>query len=440
LSAKRAGVTRKDFLRGLGVAGAGGVIVGGAGGFFARSAQASSAEASTGGDTKTPILIGSGVPITGPYAGDGEMMLRGQQLAVAEINAAGGLVGRPLQLSILDTQSQQPDVMKNVFEKFVSQNVAAIFAPFVTVSSVEFPVAAQGGMPTFHVNTWHGNVDFVREHGIKNIFQGDPSEAWYGPGLKVLIDQLISSGAWTPAAKTMAIVTSNDPYSLHIATTFQQGMQKAGWTSAMFQQFTVPQADWSAVLVQIRQKKPGIVFFSDYAAGDEASFIKQFVQDPTPSLVYQQYAPSVPQYLQLAGSAANGVLWSTVVGILQDDPVADPFQAAFQARFNAPAGFSNAGDQYDLVHLWAQAAGAVGDPFDFPRVNQAIKGTRYRGVCGAYHFPDDGLTCYPYPDATKDPSLGMAHLTFQIQDGKQVLISPDPYTTGSFQLPPWLKK
>ena len=32
----------------------------------------------------------------------------------------------------------------------------------------------------------------------------------------------------------------------------------------------------------------------------------------------------------------------------------------------------------------------------------------------------------------------MAHLTFQIQDGKQVLISPDPYTTGQFQLPEWL--
>jgi branched-chain amino acid transport system substrate-binding protein len=39
-----------------------------------------------------------------------------------------------------------------------------------------------------------------------------------------------------------------------------------------------------------------------------------------------------------------------------------------------------------------------------------------------------------------DPSLGMPHLTFQIQNGKQVLISPDPYAIGSFQLPSWLKK
>jgi branched-chain amino acid transport system substrate-binding protein len=129
-----------------------------------------------------------------------------------------------------------------------------------------------------------------------------------------------------------------------------------------------------------------------------------------------------------------------VVGILQNDPIADPFNAAFQAKFNAPAGFSNAGDQYDLVHLWAQAVSEAGDPHDFAKVNKIVKGTVYRGVCGTYSFPDDYLTCYPYPDHTKDPSLGMAHLTFQIQNGKQVLISPEPYATGSFQLPGWLKK
>jgi branched-chain amino acid transport system substrate-binding protein len=435
----RAGVTRKTFLRGLGAAGAGGLVVGAGAGFAGGSAGASSGGSSRA-SSKKPIVIGSGSPVTGIYAGDGQMMVRGQQLAVAEINAAGGVLGRPLRLSVLDTQAQQPDVMKTVFQKFVSQGVAAVFAGFCTYSSVEFPVVAQAKIPTFHVNTWHGNVDFVKAHGITNIFQGDPSETWYGPGFAGLLGNLIKTKAWTPSAKTMAIVTSNDPYSLNIAKTFQATMVSSGWKTTMFQQFTAPQADWSAVLVNIRNTPPGIVFFSDYAAGDEASFIKQFRQSPTRSLVYQQYAPSIPQYLQLAGSAADGVLWSTVIGILQQDPVADPFQAAFQRKFNASPGFSNAGDQYDLVHLWAQAASAAGDPYDFAAVNKIIKNTVYRGTCGSYRFPDSYLTCYPYPDATKDPSLGIPHLTFQIQNGKQVLVSPQPYATGGFQLPPWLKK
>lgn len=44
----------------------------------------------------------------------------------------------------------------------------------------------------------------------------------------------------------------------------------------------------------------------------------------------------------------------------------------------------------------------------------------------------------PFPDVVSDPSLGMPHLTYQIQDGKQVLISPAPYTGGDFKLPSWM--
>ena len=217
-------------------------------------------------------------------------------------------------------------------------------------------------------------------------------------------------------------------------------MEAQGWTTTMFQEFTVPQADWGALLVKIRQNPPGIVFFSDYAAADEASFIKQFRQSPTPSLVYQQYAPSIPQYLDLAGDAANGVLWATVVGLLAGDARAKAFADRFNTSYGSPPGFSNAGDQYDLVHLWAENAAIAGDPYDFATVNKLVANTVYRGVCGAYSFLPGTLTCYPYPDDTPDPSLGMPHLTFQIQNGQQVLISPDPYTTGKFQLPDWLKK
>ncbi len=190
--------------------------------------------------------------------------------------------------------------------------------------------------------------------------------------------------------------------------------------------------------MKIRDSNPDVIVFSDYAAGDEAAFIKQFAQNPTKSLVYQQYAPSIPQYLQLAGSSANGVIWSTTVGILQNDPVAQPFIDKFTQKFGSGPGFSNAGDQYDLVKIWAQAVGVAGDPYDFQKVTNYVKATPYRGVCGAYSFNRTGLTCTPYPDDTLDPSIGMPHLTFQIQDGKQVLISPDPYTTGTYQAPPWL--
>ncbi|MBI3647827.1 MAG: branched-chain amino acid ABC transporter substrate-binding protein [Actinobacteria bacterium] len=434
------GLSRRKFLQGATTAGVGGLVVGGAGGFVAGRGSKSSTNTTGGtGASTEPILIGSASPVTGPFASDGQQMVRGQQLAIDEINANGGLLGRQLKLQVLDSKAQEPDVMKNVLQKLVSQNVAAIFAGFTTYTSVEFPIVAQAGMPMFHVNTWHGNVEYVQQNNITNIFQGDPSETSYGSGFITLVNQFIDSGAWTPSSKSTYVVTSNDPYSLAIAKAFKAGMEKQCWKTLGFEQYTVPQADYGGQLVKIRNNPPGIVFFSSYAPGDEASFIKQFAESPTPSLVYEQYAPSIPEYLDLAKDAANGVLWSTVVGVLAGDDRAKAFIDKFTQKFSRPPGFSNAGDQYDLVHLWAEAAAVAGDPFDFAKVNAAVANTVYRGTCGAYSFLPGTLTCYPYPDETLDPSLGMAHLTFQIQNGEQVLISPDPYTTGKFELPSWLR-
>ncbi|MGZ4431107.1 MAG: ABC transporter substrate-binding protein, partial [Gaiellales bacterium] len=340
------GMSRKSFLQGTAGAGAAGLIVGGGAGYAIGNSGSSSAPSGGGGGSKSKgtLKVGSASPITGPFAGDGEQMIRGQELAIEELNAAGGVAGYQLELVKLDSKDQSPDVMKTVLQNLVSQNVAAVFMPFCSYTSVEFPIVAQKKVPTFHVNTWHGNVDWVAQNNATNIFQGDPSELSYGAGIVSVMDTLTSSGKWTPSKKTAYVVTSNDPYSLNIAKSFQSTITKQGWKVVGFDQFTVPQANWGGVLVKIRDANPGVIVFSDYAAGDEAAFIKQFAQNPTKSLIYQQYAPSIPQYLQLAGSAANGVIWSTVVGILQNDPVAQPFIDKFTAKYGSGPGFSNAGD------------------------------------------------------------------------------------------------
>ena len=207
-------------------------------------------------------------------------MSRGQELAVDEINAAGGVAGYQLELVKVDTQAQQPDVMKTVLQNLVSQNVAAVFMPFCSYTSVEFPIVADKKIPTFHVNTWHGNVDWVAQNNATNIFQGDPSELSYGSGIVAVMNALIADGSWTPSKKTAYVVTSNDPYSLNIAKSFQSSVQKQGWQVVGFDQFTAPQANWGGVLVKIRDANPGMIVFSDYAAGDEAAFMKQFAQQP----------------------------------------------------------------------------------------------------------------------------------------------------------------
>lgn len=430
-------VTRRQFVGGAGAAGLGGLIVGGAGGYFGGHASAG-ADDGKQATSREPVTIGYLVPVTGPGAADGQEMLRGVRLALAQLNASGGVAGHEIKLSVLDAKDQSPNVMSNAMRKFVSERVAAIFSPFLTTTSAELPIPGEAGVVLLHNNTLQANVDFAIEHGYKNIFQCCPSETWYGPGFVDVLDQLEKQKQFSPRHHTAAIVTATDGFSLSIANGLRKVLQKRNWKIVQFDKYTSPQTDWGGTLARLRQNEPDIFFQSDYYAGNEASLIKQFRAAPTRSLVYQLYAPSVPQYRELSGSASDGVLWATVSGSIFTDDVGKRFVKEYVKEYNHQPGASNAGGQYDRVMLWALAAGLAQDVNDWDEVGDNVRRLIYRGINGAHKMGPTAQTCFPYPTKFNDSSLGMPTLTYQIQNGKQVVISPDPYTTGNFKTPAWL--
>ncbi|UOQ57512.1 ABC transporter substrate-binding protein [Leucobacter allii] len=432
---KRKRITRRDLVRTAGLTGLIGIAAGGAGGYFAAPRGGASATAGGGGTIKFGLVA----PVTGPYSGDGQEMERGAKLAIEDINAAGGVLGREVELVVGDVGDQAPENFIQVAERLVSrEKVAAASGGYTTTTSVEFPTYAEGGVPLFHTNTLQANSDYVAEHGITNIFQCCPTEPWYASGFLQLMTDWIDSGAWTPSSQTAAVIASNDSYSISIATVMMDGLKELGWDITMYEEVSVPYADWGPQLSKIRNDPPGLIFVTDYLAGDLASFAKQFATAPTPSLLYQQYGPSVPEYLELAGDAADGVIWSTTIGTLPDD-IGTRFRERYLDAFGTEAGLSQSGAQYDILRMWAQAASRAGDPYDSDKVSAAMKGLTFRGVVGTYRFAEEDLTAIPYPDAVNDPSLGMPHLTYQIQQQEQVLISPEPYINGAFELPGWLR-
>jgi branched-chain amino acid transport system substrate-binding protein len=327
--------------------------------------------------------------------------------------------------------------MVNAARRLTNEGVSAVFSGYTSTTSAEFDVYAQYGAPMFHLNTFQPNADYVADNAITNIYHSCPTEVWYGPGFIQFMQRLIDGGLWEPSAESAAIVTSNDPYSISIADTVAADLEDLGWDVPVHEQVTAPLTEWGPVLAKIRQNPPGLIFHADYIPGDLASFQQQFRSDPTPSLMYQQYGPSIPEYLELAGTDADGVIWSTVIGTLPDE-IGQAFKDTYQEKYGAAAGLSQAGGQYDLVHVWAQSAAMAGDPSNFEAVNENLKRLLYRGVSGTYRYKPKELTAIPYPDAVNDPSLGMPHLTFQIQSQEQVLIDPVPYSQGEFQLPEWL--
>src|SRR3954469_668144 len=278
-------VNRRQLVTGMGAATFGGLIAGGAGGFF--GGRSTESEAATG-QRGEPLKIGVLAPVTGAAAADGQEMVRGIKLGVAEVNAGGGVGGRPLRVELLDAKDQTPEIMTSAMRKFVADRVAVVYAPFLTYTNVETPIVGRAKIPLFHVNTFQGNVDFAVKSGYRNIFQLCPSEIWYASGFIDVMQRLIDGGKFKPRNKTVSIVSSNDAYSISIARTFRKDVTGLGWKVIQFDTYTVPQSEWGSTLARLRGRDPDVVFHWDYCVGDEASFIKQFAEAPSRSLVYQQ--------------------------------------------------------------------------------------------------------------------------------------------------------
>jgi branched-chain amino acid transport system substrate-binding protein len=431
------GLTRREILQ-RSIFGAGGLVVGGAGGFMLGNA--------TGDD---PAFIGSAVsgepirvvgifPLTGVVAADGQEMRNGTVMAIDEINEAGGVLGRPLEYIEIDDGDSFTDDIVNAFRRAVdTENPDVIVSGYHLATGPEFDIVADAGVLYYNLNTQTAWVDLYQSDPERywGIFQVDPTEAWYGIGFARWIDELIDSGQFS-GAKRAAILGADDPYGSSITRFFEETMGELGWEVTGKETFTPGEvADWGPLLSRVRRDDVSILFTTTFSPADNAAMAQQFVENPMPAVLYQQYGPSVPEYLDLAGAAAEGVIWSTVLGRLPDRLGMD-WVSRYEAKFGETPGFANAPGNYDLIYTWAKGVIGAGTADDYEAVARATEDVIHRGITGGISFEDHaGLQ---YPHQTPDPTLGQSQIIVQIQGGEHVTIFPEPYTNGEFQTPPWV--
>ncbi|HEY1319410.1 MAG TPA: ABC transporter substrate-binding protein, partial [Streptosporangiaceae bacterium] len=210
--------------------------------------------------------------------------------------------------------------------------------------------------------------------------------------------------------------------------------ERSGWQITGVETIPALGADWPAVAERMEQLDPAAIMITQFLAGELASFQRLIVQRLPGALVYAIYAPSVPEFLELAGPASEGLVWATVTGTYSD-MLGRRFRSDYARAFGRPAGRSHAGIAYDEIHLLAQAWMAVPNPSHFPGVASQLRRLRYRGVNGSYYLDNAGQSGLGFPDVTRDPSLGQAHLVFQVQNGTHRIISPQPYAESTFRVP-----
>lgn len=397
----------------------------------------------------SPIPIGSIVPLSGPSTVDGIEFRNGIILAAEEINAQGGILGRPVKPIFIDSNRQSADMILGATRRLLHEfGCHAIICGYnIGPQNSEYEAIADAGVIYIHTNTLVQHHDTVLSNRDRyfGCFMSDPPEYWYGQGFVKFITWLKDTGQWTPRNNRMAIVSGSKPYSIVIANAMASAAREFGWVVSYGPKIvSTPTTEWSSTIEQIRAADPAVIANTHFYVGDLASFQRQFVERPVDALVYLQYGAMHEAFSATAGPAAEGIIVGTVIGLIPD-ALGNAFAKRYYERFGEDSTPNVGCQTYSELHHYALAAAAAGGtagPGGFEqnrKVAERLRSIVFRSVAGAICYHPVWQSAIPFPNQTNDPSLGMPHLFFQLQNKsrQRVLIAPDPYRVGRFKLPPW---
>ena len=330
------------------------------------------------------LKIGVVNEVTGPQAEAGQFTVNGLKLAQDEINKAGGVLGRPIELRIEDNGSTNPGTVL-AFSKLTSEGgLAAIIGPIrSTQIQAASPTIAKAGVPTMI-----GGTDTSLTH-VNNpwVFRARPNDSYSS---RVIAD----FGVNTLKLKKWAIVHSTDAFGSGGMKALIEALKALGVTPVLVQGYTNNSQDFTPIVLAI--KKSGADILATYMTNspDVGIFAKQMrqlgVSMPwvgSPSII------SVTA-LNLAGESLYGTY--AIADFTTD---ADEQSRAFTKKYRDKYGINPdtfASWAYDALHILAIAIQKANST-DAEAVRRGILGINgYKGVEGTYVFDQNGDGLHGY--------------------------------------------
>jgi branched-chain amino acid transport system substrate-binding protein len=382
--------------------------------------------------------IGVLAPLTGGSAADGNEIVNGAKLAVDEINAAGGVVGYKFEVVVGDTQNQSADAVTSAVERLTGdRDLNAMVTGYASGSNFEIETMAEQDMPYLISANSAQTRDIIAPHPDKfpTVWSLTPSYDAYNTAMVPVLKGLEASGRLKLPNKKVALISSDNPYSKTIMDGLKKSFEEAGWTVTSADLLPFGEIDdWRTFLAKVRQDNPAIIINTDYQPGNAAKFLTQFQEQPTDSLVFIQYAPSVPEFLKLTGQQATGIVYNLLGGTLNTpkNPRAAEVIKKYKDKYgNEPGSYGPA--LYEEVMIYADALKKVGDPTKRLEIGKVIGETHKHIASGMLSFD-------PKTHLAVQGDNGIPIQFFQIWDGKRVLFYPEQYADGEFRMPPWMKQ
>jgi branched-chain amino acid transport system substrate-binding protein len=325
-----------------------------------------------------PIKIGVTMPLTGNVAFDGQNTVNGMQVAVKQINDAGGVLGRPLTLVTLDDKANPEEGVNAVKRLMSEENVHAIASALNSSVGMAQVDATNGRV--LHVIVL-ASAPAITEKGYQNVFRVNTTSLSKEEPLIAYMKEKVSKPA---------MLLTNDDYGRGLLQMYRDGWADGGPEIASADFFQLTETNFLPYLTKIKFAEPDALYVAGQAV-QLTTILKQAAQIGfQPEIVWTVGASINPTTLNLGGDALNGLISSENYIPALQNPANEQFTQVFRQEYpDQPVQFYHVVG-YDSIQVIAKAMEAAGTADDWQQIAAAMREMTYESPRGTITFDETG--------------------------------------------------
>ncbi|WP_456636065.1 ABC transporter substrate-binding protein [Bradyrhizobium sp. USDA 10063] len=345
---------------------------------FLRAAMLAFAAVATPAMAQEEVRIGLVEPLTGSVAYNGNSVVEGAKLAISEVNAAGGILGKQVRLVIEDGQCQ-PAASVNAVEKLVQKDkVALLVGAFCSSATAAImPVAQKYKIPL--ITAVSSKADLTEQRN-RYFFRAAETDALMARAFAKILAQGLK-------LNSVAYVGVNDDWGRGGVDEFNRDLSELGVKAALVEYFDHGATDFFTLLAKLRAAKSDGLFVAAETQ-DGSILVKQIREMGLTTKVFGVGSWATADFIKLAGEAAEGIYAAVPYVSSLDTPRNQIFVKTYEAAYKVkPGKYGAAG--YNALHIAAAAIARAGS-IDAEAIREALHKTRYEAPNGVYQFDAKG--------------------------------------------------
>lgn len=376
----------------------------------------------------TPIKIGISLSLSGDFSADGQYFQQGYQLWADDINKAGGLLGRKVQLDIVSDASDPNQVITN-YNKLISvDKVDLVFGPFSTLLTK--PASVTANRYGYAMLEGAGGGPSVFQQGLRNVFDVSLPVA---NSLINFVDYILALPA-SQRPQTAAYATEDDPFTQPQIDIARAKLEAGGVQTVDYQVYPAETTDYTPIADKVIQSKAQVDVLGTLLP-DVTAFIQTFRQQHyNPQALIATAGPDQgAAFLQNIGgtNVAEGVFvpnggWYPEIQTYQNAQMVQEYIAKYGGTYDGIS--SDVAEAYSVGQVLQQAATKINSINNAKLITELHSGDTFKSVQGDVKF-----------DSTGQNTAAIAYL-FQWQQGNLIPVYPADVAAGAkpeFPKPNW---